>query len=67
MLVMDIYKSPRILVQGSGLAVVLKLILLAIGVFLLSEQQFAWYLAATLVASFGSHMPKHLRHYDFFG
>ncbi|MDR0498626.1 MAG: hypothetical protein LBH03_02680 [Holophagales bacterium] len=64
MMSMDIFKDPKILLQGSGLAVILKLILLAIGFFFLPEQRFGWYLSATFVASVGSHMPGALRHWD---
>ncbi|MDR1840740.1 MAG: hypothetical protein LBQ86_02320 [Holophagales bacterium] len=64
MMLTDLCKSPRLLLQGNGLAVILKLALLATGFFLLPEQRFVWYLAATLVASIGSHMPGRLRHYD---
>ena len=64
MLLMDIFKDPGVLLQGSGLLVILKLALLAIGFFFLPEQRFGWYLAATFVASIGSHMPGWLRHYN---
>ncbi len=48
--------------QGSGLALVAKLVLLGLGnVF---PDRFAWYVAATVVASIGSHMPKGLRHFS---
>jgi len=64
MLLLDILKSPRVMLQGSGLFILLKLALLAIGFFLLPEHRFYWYLAATVTASIGSHMPGTLRHYD---
>ena len=64
MLGLDVCKCPRVLLQLNGLAVLLKLLLLAAGVFVFPTQQFAWYLAATLVASVASHMPGHWRHYD---
>jgi hypothetical protein len=64
MLFMDIFKSPRVLLQGSGIFVLLKLALLAVGFFFLPGQRFYWYLAATFMASIGSHMPGHLRHCD---
>jgi hypothetical protein len=64
MLLMDIARSPRVLLQGSGLMVMLKLALLATGFFFLPEQRFVWYLAATIVASAGSHMPGSFRHCD---
>ncbi len=60
---MDIAKDAAILHQGSGLFVLLKLALLGLGnVF--PQHRFGWYLAATLVASFGSHMPGSWRHYS---
>jgi hypothetical protein len=64
MLFMDILKSPRVLLQGSGLFVLLKLALLSVGFFFLPGQRFYWYLAATFIASIGSHMPSGLRHCD---
>ena len=60
----DLAKSPQVLLQGSGVAVLAKLALLACG-HLWPSQQLAWYLAATAVASVGSHMPGRWRHYDF--
>jgi hypothetical protein len=66
MLLMDILKDPLVLLQGSGLVVILKLALLSIGFFFLPEHRFGWYLTATLVASVGSHMPGRLRHHRFF-
>jgi hypothetical protein len=62
LLLMDLFKGPEVLLQGSGMAVLLKLSLLGFGQ-LLSDHRFAWYLAATLVASFGSHMPRAWRHH----
>lgn len=60
---MDVAKDAGLLHQGSGLFVLLKLALLGLGnVF--PHQRFGWYLAATLVASFGSHMPGSWRHYS---
>jgi len=64
MLLMDIIKSPRWLVQGNGLLTMFKLALLAIGFFVLPEQRLYWYLAAAFVASVGSHMPGAMRHCD---
>lgn len=61
---LDLAKSPRILLQGSGVAVLAKLALLGCG-HLWPGQQLAWYLAATAVASVGSHMPGRWRHFDF--
>ncbi|MCL1894722.1 MAG: hypothetical protein FWG02_10925 [Holophagaceae bacterium] len=62
MFISDIIKSPRVLLQGSGIMVLLKLILLAVGFFALPQQRFYWYLGATFLASIGSHMPGTLRH-----
>jgi len=64
MLLMDICKGHRFLLQGSGIAVILKLALLAVGFFFLPGERFALYLAATFVAGIGSHMPGHWRHWD---
>jgi hypothetical protein len=66
MLSMDVIKGPRVLLQASGLTVLLKLALLGVGAFLLPCQRFGWYLAATLIASVGSHAPGHWRHYEVF-
>lgn len=60
---LDLAKSPQVLVQGSGIAVVVKLALLGCGL-LWPGQRLAWYLAATAVASVGSHMPGSWRHYS---
>lgn len=63
MFALDLAKDPRILAQGSGAAVLLKLALLGCGQ-LLPDQRLAWYLAATAVASVGSHMPASWRHFE---
>ncbi|HVP13949.1 MAG TPA: hypothetical protein VMS88_00315 [Terriglobales bacterium] len=60
---LDLWKSGRYFVQGNGLAVLLKLGLLGLGL-LLPGARLAWYLAATAVASIGSHMPKSWRHWS---
>lgn len=60
---LDLMKDPGCLHQGSGLLVLLKLGLLGVG-YLLPEQRFGWYFAATLLAGFGSHMPAAWRHYS---
>jgi hypothetical protein len=52
------------LTQGSGVAVLLKLGLLGMGV-LQPASRLPWYLAATVVASVGSHMPGTWRHFSF--
>jgi hypothetical protein len=60
----DLARDAAILVQGSGVAVLLKLGLLGMGV-LQPSQRLPWYLAATLVASVGAHMPGNWRHFSF--
>ena len=60
---LDLAKDPRVLLQGSGVAVLAKLVLLGCG-HLWPAQQLAFYLAATAVASVGSHMPGRWRHYS---
>jgi len=59
----DLAKSPQVLLQGSGIAVLVKLTLLGCG-HLWPAERLAWYLAATAVASVGSHMPGRWRHYS---
>lgn len=60
----DLWKSCGILVQGCGVAVLVKLILLGAGL-LLPSLRLEFYLAATAVASVGSHMPRTWRHWSF--
>ncbi|MDP1831179.1 MAG: hypothetical protein Q8K67_03895 [Geothrix sp.] len=60
----DLARDLAILTQGSGVAVLLKLGLLGLGV-LQPAARLPWYLAATLVASIGSHMPGSWRHFSF--
>jgi hypothetical protein len=60
----DLWKGGAYLVQGNGVAVLLKLALLGMGQFL-PGQRLEWYLAATVVASVGSHMPRTWRHWSF--
>jgi len=60
----DLGKSFAFLYQGSGVAAFLKLALLGVGE-LLPAARLEWYLAATVVASIGSHMPGAWRHYSF--
>jgi len=62
--VIDLARDMGILVQGSGMAVLLKLGLLGLGA-LQPAARLPWYLAATLVASVGSHMPGTWRHFSF--
>lgn len=60
----DLYKSGRFLSQGAGVAVLLKLALLGFG-NLFPADRLGWYLAATAVASVGSHMTSSWRHFSF--
>ncbi len=60
----DLAKDAAFLTQGSGVAVLLKLGLLGMGL-LQPAARLPWYLAATLVASIGSHMPGAWRHFSF--
>jgi hypothetical protein len=59
----DVWKSGRFLVQGAGVAVLLKLALLGLG-NLFPGSRLEWYLAATAVASIGSHMVSSWRHFS---
>ena len=64
LLAVDLARSGVFLYLAAGLAVHLKLVLLLLGnVF--PEARLAFYLAATVVASVGSHMSGPLRHYSF--
>ncbi len=60
----DLARDLGILVQGSGVAVLVKLALLGLGA-LQPARRLPWYLAATLVASVGSHMAGSWRHFSF--
>jgi hypothetical protein len=60
----DLAKGPSFLLQGSGVALLAKLALLGLG-NLYPGSRLGWYLAATLVASIGSHMPGSWRHFSF--
>ena len=64
LLAIDLARDAAILTQGSGVAVLLKLGLLGLG-SLQPPRRLVWYLAATLVASVGSHMPGAWRHFSF--
>ena len=64
LLAIDLGKSFVFLYQGSGVAAVLKLALLGIGE-LFPSARLEWYLAATVIASIGSHTPRAWRHYSF--
>ena len=58
----DLLKGADFLRQGSGAALLMKLALLGLG-NLYPGSRLRWYLAATLVASVGSHMPGAWRHF----
>jgi hypothetical protein len=60
----DLAKGPSFLLQGYGVALLLKLAFLGLG-NLFPGDRLGWYLAATLVASVGSHMPGSWRHFSF--
>jgi hypothetical protein len=60
----DFAKDAAFLVQGSGVAVLLKLGLLG-GGLLQPAARLPMYLAATFVAAIGSHMPGAWRHFSF--
>jgi hypothetical protein len=62
---MDLWKGGAFLTQGHGVAVLIKLALLGTGLLLVPAARFECYLAATAVASIGSHMPKTWRHWSF--
>ena len=61
---LDLAKGPEFLAQGSGAALLLKLALLGLG-NVWSGARLEWYLAATVVASIGAHMPGAWRHFSF--
>jgi hypothetical protein len=60
----DLAGDLAILTHGSGMAVLLKLGLLGVGL-LQPAARLPWYLAATFVAAIGSHMPRTWRHFSF--
>ena len=60
----DLWKGGSYFTQGNGVATLLKLALLGLGQ-LLPAARLEWYLAATVVASIGSHMPRTWRHWSF--
>ena len=63
LLALDLAKGSSALHHASGAAVLLKLGLLGLG-NLFPQSRLAWYLAATAVASVGSHMPGTWRHFS---
>ncbi len=65
LLAVDVARSGVFLYLAAGLAVHVKVILLVLG-SVFPELRLAFYLAATVVASFSSHMSGPLRHYSFF-
>ncbi len=65
LLAVDLARRCLVLSQGSGAALFLKLVLLGLG-NLLPTARLEWYLAATLVASIGSHMSGEWRHFSLF-
>jgi hypothetical protein len=60
----DLWKSGAYLVQGNGVAVLLKLALLGLGQWF-PAARIECYLIATAVASIGSHLPRTWRHWSF--
>jgi len=64
LLAIDLAKDAAFLVQGSGVALLLKLGLLGLGL-LQPAARLPMYLAATFVAAIGSHMPRTWRHFSF--
>jgi len=60
----DLWKGGAYLVQGNGVGVLLKLALLGLGQ-LFPAARLECYIAATAVASIGSHMPRTWRHWSF--
>jgi hypothetical protein len=65
LLAIDLYKSCSFLVQGAGVAVMLKLALLGLG-NLFPGARLEWYLVGSAIASIGSHMSSTWRHYSIF-
>lgn len=64
LLIVDLARRCLVLSQGSGVALFLKLTLLGLG-NLLPETRLEFYLAATFLASIGSHMSGDWRHFSF--
>lgn len=63
LLAIDLAKSCVFLYQGAGVAALVKLALVGLG-FHLPQARLAFYLAATVVASVGSHMSGRWRHWS---
>jgi hypothetical protein len=64
LLAIEIAKSGVFLYQGAGVASLVKLALVGLG-YHLPGSRLAFYLAATVVASVGSHMSGVWRHWSF--
>ncbi len=64
LLAIDLAKSCVFLYQGAGVAALVKLALVGLG-YHLPQARLAFYLAATVVGSVGSHMSGAWRHYSF--
>ena len=64
LLTIDLAKSCFFLYQGAGVAALVKLALLGLGQHL-PGSRLAFYLAATVVGSIGSHMSGAWRHWSF--
>ena len=64
LLAVEIARSGVFLYQGAGVASIVKLALVGLG-YHLPESRLAFYLAATVVGSVGSHMTGAWRHYSF--
>ena len=63
LLVLDLSQGSLVISQGSGFAALLKLALLGLG-NAFPAARLPFYLAATLVASIGSHMAANWRHFS---
>jgi len=64
LMAVDLARRCLALTQGSGVALLLKLGLLGLG-NLFPAARLEWYLAATFLASVGSHMSGDWRHFSF--
>lgn len=64
LLALDLARGCLVISQGSGLALIVKLLLLGLG-NLFPGTRLPFYLAATFTSSLGSHMAREWRHYSF--
>ena len=64
LLAIEVARSGVFLYQGAGVASIVKLVLVGLG-FHMPGSRLAFYLAATIVASVGSHMSGAWRHWSF--